>query len=147
MGINTVGLASAVATFLGIWIGHVSVRKIEREVERIWIPSVIAWILGITLEIISLATASRTASVFCAILGVTLLWDSLELYRQQSRIKKGHASANPDNPRHARILAAFPTATTIDWLDRDPRGRPYSPDDLLAIEEQATGIPSALLRF
>jgi hypothetical protein len=136
MEINFIGLSSAAATFLGVWIGHVSVRRIEREVERIWIPSALALILGIGLELASLWTASRAVSAFFGILGVTLLWDSLEFHRQQNRIREGHAPANPRNPRHARILATHPTATTIDWLDRDPRGLPLSSDELLAIKEQ-----------
>jgi len=65
---------------------------------------------------------------------VTLLWDALELrVRQPSRIKHGHAPANPNNPRHAKMLATHPTATTVDWLDRDPRGYPYTAGELKAI--------------
>ncbi len=135
MEMNLVGLASAGATFLGVWIGHVSVRKIEREVERIWIPSALALFLGMGLELISLWTASRAISAFCAILGVTLLWDALEFHRQQNRIKEGHAPANPRNPRHARILAAYPKATTIDWLDRDPLGEPVPSEDVHLLQE------------
>ena len=135
MDINPVGLASAAATFLGVWIGHVSVRKIEREVERIWIPSAIALLFGIALELLSLWTASRALSAFCAILGVTLLWDALEFHRQQNRIKEGHAPANPRNPRHARILAGYPKATIIDWLDRDPTGEPVSTADVRLRQE------------
>lgn len=135
MDINLVGLASAAATFLGVWIGHVSVRKIEREVERIWIPSALALLLGTGLELLSLWTSSRALSTFCAILGVTLLWDALEFHRQQNRIREGHAPANPRNPRHARILAAYPKATTTDWLDRDPRGEPLSTEDVRLLQE------------
>ncbi len=135
MDINLVGLASAAATFLGVWIGHVSVRKIEREVERIWIPSALALLLGIGLELLSLWTSSRALSTFCAILGVTLLWDALEFHRQQNRIREGHAPANLRNPRHVRILAAYPNATTTDWLDRDPRGEPLSTEDVRLLQE------------
>lgn len=136
MEINFIGLASAAATFLGVWIGHVSVRKIEREVERIWIPSALALTLGIALELASFRTGSLILSAICGILGITLLWDSLELaYRQPKRVMKGHAPANPKNPRHAHILAAYPDATTIDWLDRDPRGSPFSEEELRAIKD------------
>ena len=131
MDINWIGPAAAAATFLGVWLGHVSVRRIEREVERIWIPAALALILGLGLETASLLTNSLIVSAICGIVGVTLLWDSLELaVRQPNRVRHGHAPANPKNPRHARILATYPTATTIDWLDRDPRGRPYSMDEL-----------------
>ena len=137
MELNPVGLASAAATFFGVWLGHVSVRRIEREVERLWIPSMLALLLGITLEIFSLVAGSTAGSAFCAILGVTLLWDAHEFYRQQHRVQNGRAPANPQNPRHAQILATYPTATTNDWLDREPCGSPVSTDDLLELEGQA----------
>jgi Domain of unknown function (DUF4491) len=130
MELNLIGLSAATATFLGVWVGHVSVRKIEREVERLWIPSLTALLLGIGLEAVSLQASDPNLSVLCGILGVTFLWDALEFYRQQKRIKVGHAPANPKNARHAHILATYPNATTIDWLDRNPRETPYSGDEL-----------------
>jgi hypothetical protein len=137
MNMNWIGLAAAAATFFGVWLGHVSVRKIERDVERVWIPAALALILGLGLETASVLTDSLIVSVICGIIGVTLLWDSLELaVRQPNRVRHGHAPANPNNPRHARILATHPTATTIDWLDRDPRGRPYSTAELGATREK-----------
>jgi hypothetical protein len=137
MEINWLGPASAAATFFGVWIGHVSVRKIEREVERIWIPAVLALLLGIGLFLASFLTSNLILSAMCGILAVTLLWDSLELaIRQPNRVKHGHAPANPDNPRHARILAAFPEATTLDLLERDPRGAPYTNEELLSLKER-----------
>lgn len=138
MEINWLGLASASATFFGVWIGHVSVRKIEREVTRIWIPATLAFLFGIGLEIASFRTSNLILSTICGILGVTLLWDALELaVRQPKRIKHGHAPANPNNPRHAQILATHPNATTIDWLDRDPRGVPYSSAELTSLKERS----------
>ena len=136
MELNLIGLASAIPTFFGVWLGHVSVRKIEREVERIWIPSTVSLLLGIGLELTSIWASSRNLSTICGIVGVTLLWDSLEFYRQERRITKGHAPANPNNPRHARILGAHPSATTFDWLARDPRGVPYSSDELNLMKER-----------
>ena len=136
MDLNWMGFAAAASTFFGVWLGHVSVRKIEREVERIWIPASIAFALGLGLELLSLWTDSRILAAVCGILGVTLLWDSLELaIRQPRRITKGHAPANPRNPRHARILERYPAATTIDLLDRDPRGLPYSEQELRTIKD------------
>ena len=133
MDINWLGLASALATFFGVWIGHVSVRKIEREVARIWIPATIALLSGTGLELASFSTSNLILSTICGILGVTLLWDALELaVRQPKRIEHGHAPANPNNPRHAQILATHPSATTVDWLDRDPRGVPYASAELVS---------------
>jgi hypothetical protein len=137
MNINPVGLAAAFATFFGVWLGHVSVRKIERETVNLWIPALIALALGIGLETISFLISDLSLSAMCGILGVTLLWDSFEFYRQQKRIKQGHAPANPNNPRHAMILTEYPNATTFNWLDRDPRGRAYSSAELDSMKEDA----------
>lgn len=137
MELNFIGLAAALATFFGVWLGHVSVRKIERETVNLWRPALIAIALGTGLEIAALLTPSLILSAMGSILGVTLLWDALEFYRQQKRIKHGHAPAKPNNPRHAKILAEYPESTTIDWLDRDPRGSAYSPAELASIKEGA----------
>ena len=137
VSINPVGLAAALATFLGVWLGHVSVRKIERETVDLWKPTLIALALGIGLEIASFLTASMPLSAMFGILAVTLLWDALEFYRQQKRIKHGHAPANPNNPRHVKILAEYPNATTFDWLARSPRGSAYSSAELASMKEGA----------
>jgi hypothetical protein len=138
MELNFVGLAAALATFFGVWWGHVSVRKIERETVNVWIPTAIALVLGMGLWIASTLTASLPLSAASGILGVTLLWDALEIaIRQPKRIKHGHAPANPNNPRHAKILAEYPTATTIDLLDRDPIGRAYTAQEIAALKEGA----------
>jgi len=101
----------------------------------LWIPSIFVLLSGIGLEAISLTVSNLHLSVMCGILGVTFLWDALEFYRQQKRIKEGHAPANPNNPRHARILACSPNATTFDWLARSPREIPYSKDELTRTKE------------
>lgn len=135
MEINLVGLAAALATFFGVWLGHVSVRKIEREVVRLWIPTLIALVLGLGLWFASTLTSSLPLSAASGILGVTLLWDALEIaIRQPKRIQHGHAPANPNNPRHAKILAEHPEATTVDLLDRDPIGRPYTAQEISAMK-------------
>ncbi|MFM8368686.1 MAG: DUF4491 family protein [Chloroflexota bacterium] len=138
MELNFVGLAAALATFFGVWWGHVSVRKIERETVNIWIPTVVAVVLGMGLWIASTLTSSLPLSAASGILGVTLLWDALEIaIRQPKRIKHGHAPANPNNPRHVKILAEYPAATTIDLLDRDPIGRAYTAQEVTALKEGA----------
>ena len=137
MEINWLGPASATATFFGVWIGHVAVRKIEREVTRLWIPTVLALLAGIGLELASFLTSSLIISTICGILGVTLLFDALEIaVRQPKRVKKGHAPANPNNPRHAHILGKHPEATTVDWLKREPKHTAYIPEELNAIQER-----------
>lgn len=129
MGINTLGLVAAITAFLCIWIGHVSVRKVEAETVNLWKPTVLFILFGLTSEIFALTTASRLLSTVFGITGITLLWDAFELTRQQKRITKGHAPANPNNPRHAEILAERSSATTLDLLKRDPVGRTVSHEE------------------
>ncbi len=117
---NVVGLVAAVSAFLAIWFGHVAVRKVEAVAPALWLPISLCIGLGLVLEIASLE-AGVALSTACGIVGITLLWDALELIRQQARVRKGHAPANPRNPRHARMLAAPQSrATTVNLLAREP---------------------------
>ena len=131
MEFNFIGITAALVAFIGIWLGHVSVRIIERNTKSLLPPIIIAVILGLTLEVYALSTANRLLSTATGILGMTILWDALEFVRQERRIKKGHAPANPSNPRHARILVNYPAATTLDLLKRDPIGRQAGPDEAI----------------
>ena len=135
MEMNFVGMAAALATFFGVWMGHVLVRKIERETVRLWIPICSALLLGTGFGVFSLLTPSLILSAAGGIFAMTFLWDALEFVRQQNRIKQGHAPANPNNPRHAKILAEHPESTTFDWLDRDPRESKYSSAELVSMKE------------
>ena len=133
MVLQWVGLVAAASTFFGIWFGHVAVRKIEYNVEKLWGPITATLALGLSLVFWSLITDHLLLSAATGILGVTLLWDSFEFWRQQKRIIKGHAPANPDNPRHAHILTENATATTLDLLDRDPVGHPVTPEEAVRL--------------
>jgi hypothetical protein len=137
VNINPVGFIAALATFLGVWLGHVAVRTIERETIRLWIPICFAILLGTGFGVLSFLTSSLILSAGSGILAVTFLWDILEFVRQQNRVKHGHAPANLNNPRHAKILTEYSESTTFDWLDRDPRGSKYSAAELASIEERA----------
>lgn len=117
---NFTGFLTALSAFIGIWLGHVGVRAVERSSPQLWKPALLSAIAGLTLEVLALFLPSP-ANFVSAILGITLLWDTLELFRQEKRVRKGHAPANPANPRHARLLRESPLATTEDLLKRPPR--------------------------
>lgn len=127
------GFWMALATFLGIWWGHVGVRWLEARSRSIWPAVVVLASSGAILNVMALfmpallpaasADLHLTLAGVASIVGITLMWDALEMYRQQNRIKHGHAPANPDNPRHAAYLAAG-MGTTEDLLDREPQGFP-----------------------
>lgn len=133
MTIQWIGVVAAATTFLGIWFGHVAVRKIEFVAPNIWLPALIAVLAGLTLEILALASQDNHLSVFLGIFGVTLLWDGFEFWRQQKRVEKGHAPANPNNPRHVHILKESRSATTLDLLNRDPLGRPVDAEEAIQL--------------
>ncbi len=137
MNLTWIGIIAALATFLGIWLGHVSVRKIDFLSPTVWLPSLVALSLGIILEAGAMLTKNMYLSSAFGILGFTLLWDALEFWRQHRRVESGHAPANPANPRHARMLAAGGSTTTIDWLDRDSVGRKLSPEELHTMQESS----------
>ena len=124
---NLIGLTAALTAFFSIWFGHVAIRKIEFISPTIWIPTTIFGAVGLSVEFLSLAMVNRLSSVVFGILGITLLFDAFEFSRQQNRIRKGHAPANPKNPRHDKILVQHASATTLDLLKRDPVGESVDP--------------------
>lgn len=126
METNTIGLLAAASTFLGVWFGHVAVRKIEAISPTIWLPTIVFASAGIVFEWLSISASSLHLSMVCGILGITFLCDANEFHRQQNRVRKGHAPANPANPRHARLLEKYPSVTTLDLLKREPVGKPVS---------------------
>lgn len=131
MELNTIGFVAAASTFLGVWFGHVAVRRIEAISLTIWLPTTIFALIGIGFEWLSVSTSNLLLSTASGILGFTFLWDALEFTRQQNRIKKGHAPANPNNPRHKRLMHEYSPVTTLDLLKRDPIGKPVSHSDAI----------------
>jgi hypothetical protein len=122
MQFNPLGVIAAASLFFSIWFGHVAVRRIEFLSPILWLPGICFAASGLALEYFATRVDSPSWSVALGILGITLLWDALELFRQQRRVCRGHAPANPGNPRHVRILAAHPCATTVDLLKQDSSG-------------------------
>ncbi|HEX6035743.1 MAG TPA: DUF4491 family protein [Anaerolineales bacterium] len=133
MELNYVGLVAAASTFIGIWFGHVAVRKIESISPTIWVPTVAFAVAGIAFEWFSLFSSHFLLSTAFGILGLTLLWDALEFTRQQNRVRKGHAPANPNNPRHLRLMRAHSSVTTLDLLKRNPVGKPVSQSEAVRL--------------
>lgn len=134
MTLNWIGLIAAVATFFGVWIGHISVRKIEYLSPTIWVPAGVALLLGLSLEFAALLSKNQPLSAALGIFGITVLWDALEFWRQHRRVRKGYAPANPNNPRHVRLLQSSMLATNFDWLDRNPVGRKLTAEELQGIQ-------------
>jgi len=130
---NWIGLVAAFTAFFSIWTGHVAVRKIEFISPTIWLPTFIFISLGLLTEYFSLISIGLPLQTALGIAGITLLWDALEFTRQQKRVIKGHAPANPNNPRHAKILSEHNSATIHDLLKRSPIGHVVSADEAIQL--------------
>lgn len=98
------GVIFGLTAFLSIWFGHVAVR--ELEYRMVWLPWPAFLVAGLAALAASFAAEARLLSGVLGITGITLLWDALECLRQQRRVVRGHAPANPQNARHQRLLAA-----------------------------------------
>ncbi len=122
---NWIGVVAALATFVSVWLGHVSVRAIEYRAASLTWPTIIYLALSAAAYLGSVLSGNVLVSAALGIAGTTLWFDALELRRQYKRVIKGHAPANPQNPRHAPHLANG-HATTTNWLNRAPSGRPLN---------------------
>ncbi len=130
---NIIGPIAAASAFCAIWFGHMAVRKIEFRAASLAVPAILFLGSGLLLEWLSVRTPVVPLSAALGIVGITLLWDVLELARQQRRVRKGHAPANPLNPRHAAFLAEPGShATPVNFLKRDPKSDPR----LMNVEER-----------
>ena len=96
MTLQWAGPVLAVVTFATIGFGHMMVRKVNYLYGTKPAPYVLG--LGLLFLFISLRATSDLASAVLGIVAVTTLWDAFELYRQEERIRRGHAPANPNRP-------------------------------------------------
>jgi hypothetical protein len=103
------GVVAALATFGGVWAGHVGVRAIEYRAHRLGPAMALLAAAGAGLELIAMASGPGLAAVAEGIVGMTLLFDAIELKRQFRRVREGRAPANPRNPRHASFIASGAT--------------------------------------
>jgi hypothetical protein len=87
-------IAWAVAALIGL--GHVAVRKLSYRYGTKPAPFFLG--LGLAFLGLSLLVTSNLASAALGIVRMTTLWDAVEFVRQEERIRRGHAPANPDRP-------------------------------------------------
>jgi Domain of unknown function (DUF4491) len=117
------GVWIGLVTFVSIWWGHVGVRWIEAHSRRIWPPLVALLLAALGLNLYALFAPNLAIGGACSVVGFTVFWDAVEVYRQQWRVIHGHAPANPRNSRHVAYLAAG-LGRADDPLKREPQGVP-----------------------
>ena len=94
MTLEWAGPVLSAVTVATIGFGHVMVRKVNYRFGTKPVPWVA--LLGLAILASSLFASSVVASGALGIVGVTTLWDAVELIRQEKRVIKGHAPRNPN---------------------------------------------------
>jgi hypothetical protein len=113
MELQYAGPLLALVTFLTIWWGHVLVRIVHYYFGTRPAPAII--LLGLLALLGSTQTNADLLSASLGIVGLTLIWDSFELHRQEARVRQGHAPLNPRVHRKAAgMLAANMAAERED---------------------------------
>ena len=123
MSLEPTGLCSALATFLAVWGGHVIVRAVEYRTRSLLPPAAALVVCGLALEAAALFESAKPLAAAEGIVGMTLLFDALELQRQFGRVREGRARANPANPRHRPYLAGGPAAPCAPPEPEPPRSK------------------------
>lgn len=100
MNLQWAGPVLAVVTFAKIGIGHVAVRRLNYHYGTK--PATYLITLGLALLAGSLFVSSNLLSAALGIIGITTLWDAYEMFRQEDRVRRGHAPANPERPVEQR---------------------------------------------
>jgi len=90
----------AVLTLGTIAFGHAAVRRANYLSGTRPVPYF--FVLGLAFLLCSLLVTGDLVSGVLGILGVATLWDAFELVRQEERIRRGHAPANPNRPVEPR---------------------------------------------
>jgi hypothetical protein len=96
MTLQWAGPVLAACTLGTIAFGHVAVRRANYLFGTRPVPYVI--VLGSLLLFLSLLATGDLPSAVLGIVGITTLWDAVELIRQEERIRRGHAPENPKRP-------------------------------------------------
>jgi hypothetical protein len=92
---NYYGIIISVVTFSAIGLGHVFVRKVNYFFGVK--PAPVVFLAGFGLLYLSLFAGNLDSAVL-GIFGMTVIWDGIELYRQENRIRRGYAQENPKRP-------------------------------------------------
>jgi uncharacterized membrane protein YoaK (UPF0700 family) len=89
MNLQWAGIVLAVTTFATIAFGHVLVRRLHARYGTR--PAIPLFLAGGVVLLASLLAADDLLSGVLGITAVTLLWDGVEMYRQEKRVRREKA--------------------------------------------------------
>jgi len=89
MNLQWAGIVLAVTTFATIAFGHVLVRRLHARYGTR--PAIPLFLAGGVVLFSSLLAAGDLLSGVLGITAVTLLWDGVEMYRQEKRVQREKA--------------------------------------------------------
>ena len=86
MTLQWVGIILAGVTFGTIGFGHVLVRRLHARFGTR--PALPLFFLGVLVLLVSVMFRDNLLSGAFGILSITLLWDGVEIYRQEKRMQR-----------------------------------------------------------
>jgi hypothetical protein len=86
MSLQWAGAILAFVTFATIGIGHVLVRRLHARFGTR--PALPFFGLGLVVMVLSLAVHSNLLSAVLGLTAITLLWDGIEMFRQEKRLQR-----------------------------------------------------------
>ncbi len=86
MIVQWAGIILAFVTFATIGVGHVLVRQLHARYGTQ--PALPFFGLGLIVMALSLAARSDLLSAALGLTSITLLWDGIEMYRQEQRMQR-----------------------------------------------------------
>ena len=89
MSLQWAGMILAITTFATIGFGHVLVRHLHARYGTR--PAILLLLVGGVVLLSSLLVDSDLLSGVLGITAITLLWDGVEMYRQEKRVQREKA--------------------------------------------------------
>ncbi|HLE16025.1 MAG TPA: DUF4491 family protein [Anaerolineales bacterium] len=86
MSLGWAGVVLALVTLVTIAVGHELVRRLHSSFGTR--PAVPLFALGAAVLLAGLLSSGDLLSAALGITGVTLIWDGVEIYRQEGRMKR-----------------------------------------------------------
>lgn len=87
MNLQWAGPVLALTTFVTIGAGHVMVRRFQARFGTR--PAVPFFLCGALVLLGSMLVSGNLLSAVLGVTAITLLWDGLEIYRQEKRVQQG----------------------------------------------------------